>query len=208
MEPASVAADADQVTSPPPTKQVRGEAATDRILNATHEILMQGGYGATTIDAVAERAGVARATIYRRWPSKQALVADAARLGLTPYLEIPDLGSFREEVRLYLLNRLGWFVSGQATRGIEGLMAAVAEDPTLSERIASGTVRFTYSLEAIIKRGQARGEVRENVNVEVLIAMIPGPLVFSNVFNRVVPDTDFVDAVVDLIVPAAAPPTT
>ncbi len=189
-----------------PATHARGAAVTDRILASAHEVLVEHGYGATTIDAVAARAGVARATIYRRWPSKPALIAAAARLGLQLDLVIPDLGSFREEVRLYLMNRLGWFVSGQAARGIEGLIAASAESPELTEVIGRGTTPFSAPFHVVVERGIERGEVRPDIDLDVLMAMTSGPLVFVTVFNRVEPDVDFVNKICDLIVAAAAPP--
>ena len=187
------------------SKQVRGEAATTLILGAAHELLMDRGYAAMTIEAVADRAGVARATIYHRWSSKQALVVAAARLGLQADLVIPDIGSFREEVRLYLMNRLGWFISGNAARAIEGLMAAAAEVPELSVAIAEGTKPFKGAFRSVFDRGIARGEVRPDTDFTVALSMVSGSMMFVDVFDRTVPDIAFVDHLCDLVVRAVGP---
>ena len=65
----------------------RREGADDEILDVTREMLREGGYAALTVDAVAEHAGVAKTTLYRRWPSKSALVAAA----LSPVAEDADV---------------------------------------------------------------------------------------------------------------------
>ena len=76
----------------------RGEATDAAILQATIELLAEGGLRKTTIDAVAARAGVARATVYLRWPTRDALLAAAARQSLGQPL-YPLTGSFEADLQ-------------------------------------------------------------------------------------------------------------
>lgn len=188
-------------------KQLRGEAATNAILQATHDLIVEEGYVRLTIDKVAERAGVARATIYRRWDSKQALVVDSARLGLKE-LEIPDMGSFREEIRMYMMARLSWFVNDESTRATAASLAAVGEDPSTEETFGARTEVLATPVVQAALRAKERGEIRQDVNINALLGMVSGPLTFTANYLRRTPDLELVDAVVDVIYRgvATAPP--
>ena len=72
----------------------RSEASHHAIIEATLELLIESGYGALTMDAVRTRAGVGKATIYRRWSSKEELVSDAIVV-LHEEFDTPDTGSLR-----------------------------------------------------------------------------------------------------------------
>lgn len=180
------------------TKQLRGDAATAVILQATHDLIVEDGYTALTVERVARRAGVARATIYRRWPSKQALVVDSARLGLKA-LEIPDVGSFREEIRMYMMGRLSWFVNDESTRATAASLAAVGEDPSTEERFGARTEVLIEPVIAAAIRAKDRGEIREDVDIDALKALVSGPLTFTANYLRQIPNLALVDAVVDII---------
>src|SRR3954447_13971210 len=80
----------------------RKPGATEAILEATVAILEEKGFGGLTIEAIADRAGVGRPALYRRWPSKEAIVEEAL-LGVADELvPIPDTGSLREDLRLLM----------------------------------------------------------------------------------------------------------
>ncbi len=80
----------------------RREGADEEILRAALELLREKGYGELTVDAVAERAGVAKTTLYRRWPSKQALVAAAFAPRIARSEPPPDTGSLAGDATILL----------------------------------------------------------------------------------------------------------
>jgi len=180
------------------TKQVRGQAATDAIIKATHDLIVEAGYVNLTIDKVAKRAGVARATIYRRWSGKQALVVEAARFGLKE-LDIPDVGSFREEIRMYLMARLSWFVNDESSRATAAILAAVGEDPATEAAFGARTEVLVTPVTNAVLRAQARGEIRSDIDVETLKSMVSAPLTFTANYRRIRPTPQLVEAVVDII---------
>lgn len=186
------------------TKQMRGDAATEAILSATHDLIVAEGYAHLTIDAVAARAGVARSTIYRRWATKQALVVDAARIELKE-LEIPDVGSFREEIRMYMLGRLSWFLDDESTKATEASLAALAEDPSVEAAFGARTEALIRPIVDAAERAKARGEIRQDVDISALKGLVSGPLTFTANYLRVTPDLSLVDAVVDIICRGVAP---
>jgi len=186
------------------TKQVRGDAATEAILRATHDLIVDEGYANLTIEAVAARAGVARSTIYRRWPTKQALVVDAARIELKE-LEIPDVGSFREEIRMYMMGRLSWFLDDESTKATEASLAALAEDPSTEAVFGARTEALITPVVRAAERAKARGEIRQDVDIDALKGLVAGPLTFTANYLRITPDLHLVDAVVDIICRGVAP---
>jgi len=185
-------------------KQVRGDAATQAILRATHDLIVDEGYVNLTIDAVARRAGVARSTIYRRWSTKQALVVDAARIELKE-LEIPDIGSFREEIRMYMMGRLSWFLDDESTRATEASLAALAEDPSTEATFGARTEMLIAPVVAAAERAKLRGEIRQDVDAAALKGLVAGPLTFTANYLRITPDIGLVDAVIDIICRGVAP---
>ncbi|MFQ5555400.1 MAG: TetR/AcrR family transcriptional regulator [Acidimicrobiia bacterium] len=189
---------AEAATADGAEKQLRGDAATDAILQATHDLIVEDGYAKLTIEKVASRAGVARATIYRRWTGKQALVVDAARLGLR-VLEIPDMGSFREEIRMYMMARLSWFDNDESTRATAASLAAVGEDPSVDAAFGARTEVLIQPVVDAVRRARERGEIRREVGIEAIKAIVPGPLTFTANYLRKKPDLALVDAIVDII---------
>ena len=179
-------------------KQLRGDAATAAILRATHDLIVEDGYATLTMERVAERADVARATIYRRWASKQALVVDSARLGLKT-LEIPDVGSFRDEIRMYMMGRLSWFVNDESTRATAASLAAVGEDPSTEAAFGARTEALIQPVVEAVLRAKQRGEIREDADLEAIKGLVSGPLTFTANYLRKSPDLALVDAVVDII---------
>lgn len=179
-------------------KQLRGDAATAAILQATHDLIVEDGYATLTMERVAERAGVARATIYRRWPTKQALVVDSARLGLR-VLDIPDVGSFREEIRMYMMGRLSWFVNDESTRATAASLAAVGEDPSTEATFGAQTESLIEPVIQAVLRAKKRGEIREDADLEAIKGLVSGPMTFTANYLRRIPDLALVDAVVDIV---------
>ena len=106
----------------------RNERYDDLILDATMAILLEEGYPGLTIDGVAARAKVGRPTIYRRWPSKPALViaALARSTGLAP---APDTGSLRDDLIAVQDHQVSLMNSDGFRRITPGLVHSVPEDP-------------------------------------------------------------------------------
>ena len=92
----------------------RSEEAHQAILNATVELLAEQGYSALTVEGVASRAGVGKATIYRRWPSKLPLVVEA--FGQLPAFEDVDTGSLEEDLVQMVRRYLERFISTPLAR--------------------------------------------------------------------------------------------
>ena len=123
-------------------------------------LLADVGYGALTMDAVAAQAGVGKATIYRRWRTKEDLVVDTIaelhQMGTTP----PDTGSLEGDLRA-LLHSLVSVVSGPLGAATLSLLSTVPHQPALAEAFRAGPIGvWRSSFDEVWTRAEERGEVR------------------------------------------------
>lgn len=138
----------------------RGAGREDAILRVTLELLAESGYDQLTIDAVAARARCSKATIYRRWPGKAALVSTAVqRHAGQPASAAPDTGSVRSDL-LAALRVMRSSLSGQDAALILGLLSAMHRDPELASAVREQVLHAKREVfGAVIARATARGQV-------------------------------------------------
>jgi AcrR family transcriptional regulator len=180
----------------------------DAILRATLELLAESGYDQLTIDAVAARARCSKATIYRRWPDKAALVMTAVRQHAGQPAAAPDTGSLRSDL-LAALEVMRSSSSGQDAALILGLVMAMHRDPELA-----GVVREQVlddkrkAFGAVIARAAARGEVPAAAD-GALLAEVSSAVLFSRLLVTGEPLEDaFIQHLVDaVLLPALGRPS-
>jgi len=179
------------------TSPKRGEARSRAILDATIELLAEVGYDRMTMDTVASRAKASKATIYRHWPDKTALVLDALRRRGSIVPDLPDTGSLRGDLKLYVRE------SATATAGTAGslvvaLLAVAAHDPELEALLAQ---QFHYEqlpgIIALVDRARKRGEVSPDVDHLLIGEVLPGMLIMHLLVLGLPGDELFVDSLVD-----------
>jgi len=156
----------------------RSEASHQAIIRATLELLVEVGYGALTMEAVRTRAGVGKATIYRRWSSKEELVRDAI-VFMHDDLQAPDTGSLRGDYEgMATLVRSAAHRAGAATL-MPRLLGDVANDPELRAIFYDNLVEPRRAqMRAVLQRAVARGEIRDDVDIELIIDLFAGPVVY------------------------------
>ncbi|MEU7061521.1 TetR/AcrR family transcriptional regulator [Streptomyces sp. NPDC046197] len=188
----------------------RQERVTDATLEAVIELVTEQGVKAVTMDAVAARAKVSKPAIYRRWPSKQALIIAAAETRVGP-LSVPDLGDIRAELREVLTARSAAYRLPGTARLLAELVASAAEEGGARGEYADFTDRMMAETRTVLQRGIARGEVRVDVDIRSAATLVAAPLVYRLLAEGELPNTRLVDDLVDLLVravgqPAAAAP--
>jgi AcrR family transcriptional regulator len=189
------------VSVPAPRGRPRSERSHRAIVDAANEILEERGFVDLTMDEVAQRAGVSKATIYRRWPTKGTLVFEAFSADFLARQPLSDTGSLRGD----LLNGLrGWMraVKGTVTgRTLVGLIAEVQRDPELAEIWRERVVTPVRARNRImIDRAVERGEVSADIDPEVMLDMLYGPA-YHRLLQSHLPLSDrFAQAVVDTVV--------
>lgn len=152
----------------------RREGADEQILEVTLAVLDEKGYADLTVDEVAERTKVAKTTIYRRWPSKGALVAAAMLTKITPF-ETPNTGTLEGDL-MAVATRANTILSGDVGRIFAGLIGESQLDPDLQEIMLTSTRQRRVVYEGVVKRAIDRGELGSNADPELLIDLIVGAL--------------------------------
>jgi AcrR family transcriptional regulator len=162
----------------------RSEASHQAIIRATLELLLETGYRALTMEGVRARAGVGKATIYRRWSSKEELVRDAI-VFLHDDLEAPDTGSLRGDYEgMAARVRSAAQRAGAATL-MPRLLGETALDPDLHAIFYENLVAPRRAqMRAILQRAVARGEIRDDVDVDLIIDLFAGPVVYRLLLTR------------------------
>jgi AcrR family transcriptional regulator len=161
----------------------RSEAAERAILDAVLGLLGEGvPYGSLSMEQVATRAGVGKATVYRRWPSKESLVVDAVA-ALWQECPPPDLTgsrSTRDRVLEYLDNMVEIMQAEQAGLVFASVMAAATLHPELVRRYHEVAIEpRREQLRAILRHGMAAGELRADLDMELTVRMLAAPVVLT-----------------------------
>ncbi|OBI89343.1 TetR/AcrR family transcriptional regulator [Mycobacterium sp. 1245805.9] len=140
----------------PHTGNRRNDAAGRAILQAAAELLADGG-GSISVDAIAERAGVGKQTIYRWWPSKSAVLLDAMIHRARQVAPAPDSGDLQSDLRLFLR---ATFTAAPDNRSLllGVLREALADDATM-DRLAAFTTARRDELAGILARARARDQL-------------------------------------------------
>lgn len=183
------------------------DAGRDRaILRATLRILQEQGYGGLTIDGVAAKAGVGRPTIYRRWPSKPALVVAALVQSSRLAVPAPDTGSLRGDLVDIQRHQVELMNSPISRRVTAGLVADLATDPELAESYVSEYLApRRATVWQVLQRGVDRGDLRPDADFAFLYDLLMGPLFMRAVVWGQPLTADAAENTVDVILAAFAP---
>ncbi|MEA2320587.1 MAG: hypothetical protein QOD81_437 [Solirubrobacteraceae bacterium] len=189
-----------QTVQAPARGRPRDPARDARILDAALALVAQVGYDRMTVDAIAERAGVSKPTIYRRWNGKSEVVADAIRHRKDEAVAA-DTGSLRGDL-LAVVHAQAETISGdenaQIVAGLTGLLRSSDEFATLFRERAIAPERARWA--QLLDRATARGELAPGAVVTPLFADIAGSLVFTRVMIAREPiDDAFVEELVDRV---------
>ena len=183
-----------------PLGRPRSPEADRAILRAAVDLLADAGYGGVTMEGVAARAGVGKATVYRRWPSKPALVLDAVgacrEIGSPP----PDTGSARQDLLAFVRAFMHHLRTSDAGRVMPALVAELARNADLAAAFREGFVqpRRARVLDAV-GRGVGRGEIRPDVDPELVADAVVALLQHRFLVTGMEIDDDLPERVIDML---------
>jgi len=152
----------------PHTGRRRNEAARAAILAATVNLLRDGGLGGLTIDAIAQAAGVGRQTIYRWWPSKGAMLAEAMGLQAASVVPPRDSGSFEQDLTAFWTDSFRALADPAQARGVRDVAAEAQHDEHVAEALAGFTGQRRAALRAVLQRGVDQGRFSPGVDLDLL----------------------------------------
>jgi AcrR family transcriptional regulator len=167
-----------EVPRRPHTGRRRNDAAREAILDATFRLFSRPGTEVLTIDEIAAEAGVGRQTIYRWWPSKGAVLADALARHARIVVPERDTGSFAGDLAAFLADSFaGLGNAGYADR-LRQVVAEAQHDEHVASVLADFTVVRRAALRALLERGQAAGELAADADLDMLVDMAYGVLYY------------------------------
>ena len=174
------------------------------ILGAAVDELAELGYGGVTIESVAARAGVGKSTIYRHWPDKLALIADAFQ---TFHVQmVPNLAdrSARESVELLLHHVAEVVLDSTFSRCIPALIEGAERDPRVREFHHGYSAERRQALIDVIARGVEQGEFRQGIDPELATTALLGVIFYRRLMTGEPLQPDGAGELVDLVLGGAA----
>jgi AcrR family transcriptional regulator len=155
------------------------------ILEATLDAFIQDGYEGMSVDGVAERAGVAKATVYRRWPSKQDLLIAAGQHLYEEHVHFPDSGDLRSDLVAVLRVVRHIATQTKAGQAMPRMLREVAAGTSLGRAFLERVLLPRFSLaKEILARAQERGELRQDLDLDLAVASLVGTVIFLHLLGR------------------------
>jgi AcrR family transcriptional regulator len=191
----------DSEPTPAPRGRPRSKELDASILAATLELASEVGINGMSMDDVAQRAGVSKASIYRRWPSKELLVIDALRSAMGP-LSTVDTGDVGADLRAILGDLVERFSAKERMNDVlPHLIEVSTHDPALRSELEAYTQLRRVPLRASLERGVARGEIGPDADLDTMIDALLGPIIYRRLLTGAKIDTAFIEALMALVVP-------
>jgi AcrR family transcriptional regulator len=157
----------------------RSAAAEQAMLAAAIELLAEHGYSGFTVEAVAVRAGVAKSTVYRRWPGKDELLVDALTTVKGPLAQLPG-DSVEQDLKVLMeAMRRSWLGTNHGVI-MRRLAADGSDQPELYRMFRERVIEPRRALtRSVIERGIAEGSIRPDVDVNAVVGMLAAPVIVA-----------------------------
>jgi AcrR family transcriptional regulator len=183
----------------------RSEEARSAILRSTLRLLARKGFSELTIEAVAAHAGVGKATVYRWWPDKAALIADAFASSTTRKLHFSDTGSVRKDMSRQM-RQLVKILRSRRGRIVSAMLGAGQSDRSL---IAAFRERFLMPRRqeayATLRRAIQRGQLRKDIDMDLLLDSLYGPIYMRFLIQHLRLTPKFVEGLCELTLGGSLP---
>src|SRR5215208_6248639 len=158
-----------------PSADPRVERSREAVLDASVELLLAGGLAAVTVEAIVERSGVARSTVYRHWPSRHDLIVDTVNRVMPPTTDALLEGSLRDRLRKLLEDRVDRLRRSPLGKALPTLIAAATHDPELSAVRRRLAELHRAPLERTLRQAIADGELPPETDLAEASAQLMGP---------------------------------
>ena len=174
----------------------RDENARLAVLHAADDLLVERGFGGVTIEGIAARAGVAKQTIYRWWPSKVDVLLDTLVDDTSRQLAVPDTGSAVDDTRRYLRVLARFLTRDPSGKVLLALIGEAQHDAGTARIFRERYLDPQREQEReMLKRGIAAGELSETLDVDAALDALCGPIVYRALTGAPIPRS-FVDSLV------------
>jgi AcrR family transcriptional regulator len=162
----------------------RDDSVDVRVVDSTLEILNSDGFGGLSIEGIASRAGVSKATIYRRWDSKEELLVDAMAT-LVHEVEVPDSGDIRADLITAVEGMHRFVCDTRAGEVFPWLVGEIATQSSIGKRYAMSVIGPRRSMiGSLISHAVERGELRPDLDVGLAVDMVTGPVIIRRLIGQ------------------------
>jgi AcrR family transcriptional regulator len=160
------------------------------------------GFAQVTVEAIAERAGTSKATVYRWWPNKAAVVIEAFREAIAPELPLRNTGTLRDDLTSQLRN-FSRVLSGRGGRMLRSFLAAGMSDPDVAAAFRS-TWSAPRRAEAkqMLRQKQVSGQLGKDADLDLVLDLLYGPMYYRFLVKNEPPSQKYAEAVVELLIQA------
>ena len=180
------------------TGRPRSDRAHQAILAAARNLLVEEGFVDLRLEHVAARAGVGKATIYRRWASKEQLALELLNSLATPHIAVRE-STTREELLAAVLNPIHALTETEFGPILRALLSQIARNPSVGDPFRASVVQARRAeVSRVVARGIARGDVRPDADPELATELLVGPVYFRLIFGGEL-NRDFAERVVDSV---------
>ena len=182
----------------------RDEAARRRILKAALDLMDETAFAQVTAEAIAERAGASKATIYRWWPNKAAVVIEAFREAFAPELPLRHTGSLREDLTQQVRN-FARVLSGRGGRMLRSFVIAARSDPEVDAAFRSiWSDPRRAEAKQMLRQKQSSGQLRQDANLDLVLDSLYGPLYYRFLVKNEPPSQKYAETLADLVIQGIA----
>jgi AcrR family transcriptional regulator len=183
------------------------DARADRaILDTTLELIAERGVHGFRTEDVAALAGVGKGAIYRRYPSKDELVRAAVAALVNEQIAVPDSGSTRADLLALMREAVELYRGTLPGRLMPNLVGAMAQRPELARAVRDGFLAGRRAaLTVVLRRGVERGDLRSDLDYELALDVLGGPLFYRLLITGGPLDEPLAEGVAELILRGFAP---
>jgi AcrR family transcriptional regulator len=177
----------------------RSERSRQAILRAAYELCSERSYERTSIEAIAARAGVGKQTIYRWWPSKGAVIMEALNEVVGAVSDFPDTGDVIADLATQMIAVSKLLSSPDFGPVYTGVVGAAQSDPAVAEALARDIVTpRVVACRTRLERAREEGQVRPDVDLDIAVELLYGPIYHRVLLHTRPPDADQVTTVLEL----------
>jgi AcrR family transcriptional regulator len=178
----------------------RSERSRVAILAAAGELMIEGGLGAATVEAIADRAGVGKATIYKWWPSRAAVALEGMTLVAADSWNVPESATALEALAEHMRAVVRLFTTSPAGALMRSLAADAQSDPEIAEALRQQWLEPRRAVSRrILLDGIAAGELAEDLDLEATLDLIYAPLYYRLLFGHGPLEEDETEPLIELV---------
>lgn len=189
-----------QENSPRGRGRPRDEAARQRILKAALDLMEETAFAQVTVEAIAARAGASKATVYRWWPNKAAVVIEAFKAATAPQLPLLSTGSLHEDLSQQARN-FARVLSGPGGRMLRSFVVAARSDPDVAAAFRSiWSDPRRREAKQMLREKQSKGQLRKDADLDLVLDSLYGPLYYRFLVKNEPPSQKYAEALADLVI--------